>query len=531
MTCINGLEGDGVTMVGKLLVFILLTIVASIHIVGEKQTNNKFISLARNLFAVYASVWIVFMVYLWFNHVSFPLNLEAMELTVVQHLRRIMAGQQLYVEPSPDFVPLAYAPLYYYISVPFAWLFGANLFTMRLVAILGMLGAGAVIFLTIKKQTGSYWWAIMATGLFASAYLVMDTYLDNAHSDSWLLFTVLLGCYFIDKNRSRATNVLGLLFLVVSFWFKQHGALFAIGGTLYLTWRDGLKSSWIYWTLATLLGPVLYVLSPFFMFGPQFHYYTYTIPSHWSELSFSAVKRYVGYIAKGYLALAGTGVIASVYFIIKKLGRVSIWYFMLPFAMLSGFMGALDPGSNNNVFITMGAWFIISGVLGLYNLKNQYSSVNKWALHLVALAISFGLFFYNPLSVVVSPKSSDAYRDFVSYLNSLDGPVYAPWIGQLESDYTFTPSVHWVPMEDLVRGPGVDEYNHPTIRALLDSVIHPEGTAYILMNYPLENDPLLGFLLEDYRLDVDLGDRFALLGTLPKRFDLLYPRYLYKHVH
>lgn len=516
-------------MAERLLIFALLAAVAVMYITGERRGAKRLATLAYTLFAVYAMAWVLFMLYVWFNHINFPLNLEAMELLVVQHLDRIMTGQLLYAVPSSDFVSLAYAPLYYYFSVPFAWVFGANLFTMRLVAILGMLGAGLVVFTAVKKHTSSNWWALMATGLFASAYRVMDTYLDNAHSDSWLLFTVLLGCYLIDLNRSRTTNLLGVFTLILSFWFKQHGAIFAVGGVLYLTWRDGLKKAWIYWALAGLLGPALYALAPSILFGPWFHYYTLTVPSHWSGFTFSGIKRYIGYAVKNYLALAASGAFASLYFFIRKLKGVSIWYFMFPFAMLTALMGALDDGSNNNIFIPMGTWFIITGTLGLYYLVEKFAPARKWALHLLMLGASFALFFYNPLTVLVSPKASQAYRDLVQYLNSLDGAVYAPWIGPLESGYEFSPLVHWVPMEDLIRGPGVDTYNHPVTRSLLESVIDPEGSAYILTNYPLESDPLLSFLMDHYKLKEDLGSRFAPLSTLPKRFNLEYPRYLYEY--
>ena len=509
------------------LLLLGLTVLASVvYAVGLKRNNSMLTSLVANLFTVYALAWIGFSVFLWFNHINFPLNLEAMELTVVQHLQRIMAGQSLYIAPSPEFIPLAYAPLYYYFSVPFAWLFGANLFTLRLVAILGMLGAGAIIFLAIKKQTCSNWWAVIALGLFAAAYRVMDTYLDNAHSDSWLLFTVLLGCFLIASNRSRATDLFGVLFLIVSFWFKQHGAIFAIGGVLYLTWRDGFRNSWFHWALAGVLGPGLYLLMPLAL-GPQFHYYTFIVPSHWSELNFEAVRRYLAFIVKSYPFLAAAGGLALGYFVIKDRKNAGIWYFMLPFAMLTGFMGALDPGSNNNVFIPMGAWFIITGLLGLQKAIEQYPAVNRWALHVFAVGVSFALFLYNPVSVLVSPRANAAYQDMVEYLNTLDGPVYAPWVGQLQSGYEFSPSVHWVPMEDLVRGPG--EFNHPDVQQFLEPVIQPEGTAYILMNYPLENDPLLSPLLAEYRLEADLGERFSSLNTLPKRYNLEYPRYLYKY--
>ena len=513
-------------LIYQFLFFGLTALASVVYLVGQRRNNTVLTNRVMNLFAVYALAWVGFMVSLWFNHVNFPLNLEAMELTVLQHLQRIMAGQPVYVAPSPDFIPLAYAPLYYYFSVPFAWVFGASLFTMRLVAILGMLGVGVVIFLAVKKQTHSNWWALIAVGLFAAAYRVMDTYLDNAHSDSWLLFTVLLGSYLIGLNRSRTTDLLGVFFLILSFWFKQHGALFAIGGVLYLTWRDGLKNSWFHWAFAALLGPGLYLVMPPVL-GPQFHYYTFIVPSHWSELNFEAVRRYLAFIVKNYFFLAGAGGLASAYFLVKDRKAVSIWYFMLPFAMLTGFMGALDPGSNNNVFIPMGTWFIITGILGLHAALERYAPVNRWALHIFVVGSSFALFLFNPASVIVSPKAESAYQDLVLYLNTLDGPVYAPWVGQLQSGYQFSPSVHWVPMEDLVRGPG--EFSRPDVQQFLQQVTRPDGTAYILMNYPLENDPLLSPLLAEYRLEADLGDRFSPLSTLPKRYNLEYPRYLYKY--
>jgi hypothetical protein len=517
-------------MIEKLPVFFLALICVAIHITGIRRGDSRLASVALNLLLAYAVLWVMFTAYVWVNHINFPLNLEAMELTIVQHFQRAVAGQPIYVEPSSDFVPFAYAPLYYYFSVPFAWVFGANLFTLRLVAILGTLGAEMVIFFAVKKQTQSTWWGIVAVGLFAAAYRVMDTYLDNAHSDSWLLCCALLGSYLIGLNKSRTVNFVGVLILIVSFWFKQHGALFVIGGVLYLTWRDGIKDSIPYWVVAALLGPGLYLVAPALFFGPQFHYYTLTIPSGWSELNFDAIKRYAGFIIRNYLALAGVGVSAALLYLVKQKNKISIWHFMLPFAMLSGFMGALDPGSNNNVFIPMGTWFILAGVLGIFAFAGEYSFVNKWAMHLAVLGLSFALFFYKPASVLVSPQADETYQDLIGYLNSLDGPVYAPWLGQLENGYAFSPSVHWVPMEDLIRGAGVDTYNHPNTRMLLDSVIYPNGAAYILMNYPLENDPLLSFLLaEGYSLDSDLGERFSALTTLPKRYNLEYPRYLYKY--
>jgi hypothetical protein len=510
----------------------MLVFAAQLSIVyahGRKRGAPTLARFIQGFIAVYALAHILFMVFLWVNHIAFPLNLEAMELTVLQHLKRVIDGLPLYAEPSPEFVALAYNPLYYYLTIPFVWLFGVNLFTLRLVAILGMLGSGLVIFLAVRRNTSSNWWALMAVGLFAAAYRVMDTYLDNAHADSWLLFTVLLGCYLIDLKRSQITNLIGVLLMVSAFWFKQHGALFAIGAVLNLTWQEGWRKSWPYWVLAMALGPVLYLAAPAWLFGPGFHYFTGEVPRRWSVFGLGTFGRLADFTVKFFLVLATIGFFASASALLRSGRRVNIWYVMFPVAVLSGFMGALDPGGNNNVLIPMGTWFIITGVMGLKRLFDKFEMVERRGLYLLALGVSFALLVYNPLSVVVSPQAAAAYQDMVGYLESLNGPVYAPWIGQLQDSHQFYPSVHWVALIDMIRGPGKHTDNHTNTRKLLEPVLNPKGEAYILMNYPLEGDVLLDFLTMQYVLDTDLGERFAPLATLPRRYNLGWPRYLYRY--
>jgi 4-amino-4-deoxy-L-arabinose transferase-like glycosyltransferase len=496
---------------------------------SRKHGTAKWQRLMPTLLAGYALAHILLMIFLWTNHIAFPLNLEAMELTVLQHLKRIIEGLPLYPEPTSDFVALAYNPLYYYLCVPFALIFGTNLLAMRLVSILGVLGSALLIFLAVRRETKSNWWGLMATGLYAAAYQAMDTYLDNAHRDSWLMFSILLGCYLIDQNQSRMKDCIGVILTVIAFWFKQQGAIFAIGTVLYLTWRDGWRKSWLFWLLALVLGPGLYLVIPDWLFGSHFHYFTWQVPRQWTELKGEEIKNLLKHVLNFYFILAIPASIATG-LALRARHKASIWYFMFPVAVVSGILATVSPGSNNNVFIPMGTWFIITRVLGLKQLIDRYPELHRWGVHLFAIGLAFALFLYNPTSVIVSTQASVAYKDMVSYLNSLDGTVYAPWLGQLPNGYKFYPSVHWVPLEDIIRGPGVDERNHPTTRKFLESVLHPKGKAYILHNYPLKNDILLAFLKKKYVLDTDLKERFKPLQTLPKRYTLAYPRYLYRYV-
>jgi len=500
----------------------------------EKFQAIKLFKLLSFVLAGYALVSILFILFVWIDHAAFPLNLEAMELTRLEHLKRVMNGLPLYPAPSADFVPLAYNPLSYFLAVPFANIFGTNLFSMRLVSILGMFGMGAIIFLAVRKATNSNWWGLMAIGLFAASYRVTDTYLDNAHADSWLMFSILLGCYFIDKNCSRFHNLFGLILMVMAFWIKQPGAIFVAGAVAYLFWRDGWRKTWFSLFIAMIFGPIFYWAAPPWLFGSHFHYFTWDMPRHWipsqPDRLFALLLDGFKYFVKYYGILGITGIFTAGLALAKKPKKVNIWSFMLPIAILSAIQAAITPDSNRNVFIPLAVWFIITGVIGIQKLTQNYLQIQRWRLDLLAIVLSFAVLVYNPMSVLVSPQANLAYQDLINYLKSVDGSVYAPWIGQLQDGYKFYPAAHWVPIQDMARSK-IDpiQYNIPSTQNLLKSVVHPTGRAYILSTYPFEEEHFLGFLKDKYVLDTDLGDRFKALGTLPKRYNLKWPRYLYRY--
>jgi hypothetical protein len=510
----------------SLIVLGLTAVGGAAQLLGLRQKASGWARVLPALLGVYAGIQIGLLVFLAANHVAFPLNLEAMELTVLAHVRRVLAGLPVYVPATSDFTPLAYNPLYYFLAAPFTKIFGPSLFVLRAVSIAGMIGCGIVIFLAVRRQTASAWWGLVAVGVFSAAYRAMDTYLDNAHADSWLLFSALLGCYLISLNRSRLVNILGVLATVAAFWFKQPGAAIALGAVVYLTIRDG-RRAWPYWLIAFVLGPLLYFAAPTGLLGPLFHRYTWSIPRQWLSLNLAMAKRLIAYFGRSYPLLVAGSLALWLIELRKRQLRHNVWTFLLPFVLLTAISGAMDSESNNNVFIPLATWLILVGVIAFERLNRDIAWTREWGLMSAALGLTFALLAYNPGSVVVSPQSGQAYADLQVFLPSLNGPVYAPWLGPLQDGFQFQPTVHWVPMTDLVRGPGIDLASNPVIHTLLDPVIHPTGRAYILTNIPLNQDSALSFLGSAYVLDEDLGTRFMQLTALPKRYSLGWPRYLY----
>jgi hypothetical protein len=456
------------------------------------------------------------------------LNLEIMEGTVLQHVGRARDLVPIYPEPTPAYVPLSYNPLYYLLAVPFTWLLGPKLFCLRILTILATVGCTLLLYHTVRRQTDSTWWGLIAVGLFAASYHAMDHFFDVAHPDMWMLFSVLLGSHLIDTKRSRPWNLLAVTTLVAAFWFKQHGAWFAVAGVLSLTWHEGLRRSMGYWVTAALLGPGLYFLAGPSLFGSHFLYFTWEMPRGWMELNLGTLSVFFKYLVTSYPLLSLCAVGFGAWTVMKNRVQLDIWVFQFAAAVLCAFLGALDPGSSFNNYIPLGVCFILLGVRGLRVIQHRVPQVTTRRLAELAVIVSFGVLLYDPRLVVVPRDSHRDYADLIATLQELPGPVYAPSIGQFERDFVLFPTAHWVALDDMIRGPGKEVRNHPNTRRLLDPVIHPDGEAFILAFLPLESYPWMAFLDDYYVLKEDFGSSYRSLRVLQVRWFHGWPRYLYR---
>jgi hypothetical protein len=132
--------------------------------------------------------------------------------------------------------------------------------------------------------------------------------------------------------------------------------------------------------------------------------------------------------------------------------------------------------------------------------------------------------------VLIPARAWLDYDALVTQVRALGGNVYMPGVGQLPGDLRLPVPVHWVPLEDLVRGGRHHDSGDPLVRAILEEVERPRGDAFIIADRPLAEDDLLGFLAEHYELVEDMGDRYATLRALPGWYSgRTWPRYLYRH--
>ena len=130
-------------------VFVICTLLLIGFELVWNHSNRQPVLITKWIIGGWAALWVIAFALLMANHISFPLHLEVMEGTVLQHFQRAAYFEPIYPEPSPEFVPLAYNPLFYVIAIPFSWFLSVNLLTLRLVAILGTIGSFVLVYIVI----------------------------------------------------------------------------------------------------------------------------------------------------------------------------------------------------------------------------------------------------------------------------------------------------------------------------------------------------------------------------------------------
>jgi hypothetical protein len=186
------------------------------------------------------------------GRLTYPYDLEWMEGGMLQHALRLRQGQPLYAAPSVDFIPYLYTPLYPALLAAVGSVVGISYAVGRAISALALLTlavvAVAAVWTSPRPQRGAALaGAVLALGLFAAAYPIVDGWFDLVRADSLLLAMVTVPLALLPRwARSGASlggharvAAAGAL-LALAFFCKQTGVLYvALGGgvVLVLAWR------------------------------------------------------------------------------------------------------------------------------------------------------------------------------------------------------------------------------------------------------------------------------------------------------
>jgi hypothetical protein len=403
----------------------------------------------RALALAFGLAYVGVYLFLAVRRMSYPFELEWMEGGAVDHVRRILAGEPLYVAPSLDFVPYTYTPLYFYLSAVVSKLTGVGLFPLRLVSFLASIGSLALIAAIVRRRaggpTGGRTAPILAAALFAATFRASGAWFDIARVDSLFLVLILaavaiqlrcvpgggtVGAPAAGRGRSRISDpalragIASGVFLALAFFTKQAGLFIGIPiavGAIVLDQRMGIACVA---SAAVLIGGGILLLDR--ASGGWFTFYVFDLPRlhgivRRMLLDFWTLdlgrRLLVGCILAGYL-LAG-----------RVLGRRErIYYALLAVGMIGGtYAIRVREGSYDNIL--MPAYALIALLAGIAT--PLAARPTRAFLVYGAWVAQFALLIYNPIEQMPTTADARAGRALVARIAQVDGPVFIPCHGYL----------------------------------------------------------------------------------------------------
>lgn len=207
-----------------------------------------FVSVA--VAAVPAIVQLSWQARLFAGRATFPLDLEWMEGGVLLHAQRLAHGQGIYVEPSVDFIPFLYTPLYPAILAALSFVLPLGYLLGRIVSVVAFAFALATIVIASIGESEERRRKIVAgaaglcgAGAVAASFAFTGFFYDLVRADSLLLALQALALLLALRGRGPRSAALAGVAIALAFFTKQTATIVGVGlglGLLLVNFRRGL---------------------------------------------------------------------------------------------------------------------------------------------------------------------------------------------------------------------------------------------------------------------------------------------------
>src|SRR5262245_30152441 len=167
-----------------------------------------------------------------------------MEGGMLHHALRFQTGAGIYHEPSIEFIPYLYTPLYPALLAMLGEVFGLTYTLGRVLSVLSLLGIGVVAVISLCSPRSRHAallpavvGVVLALGLFAAAYPFMEGWYDLVRADALFLFLTTAGLVAAMHWADQGTGwrghgrvaAIGAIF-AFAFFTKQTGILYVLLG-------------------------------------------------------------------------------------------------------------------------------------------------------------------------------------------------------------------------------------------------------------------------------------------------------------
>jgi hypothetical protein len=414
------------------------------------------------------------------SRIGYPYELEWMEGGSLQNVQRVVGGESIYVEPSIDFVPFLYTPLYYYLAAPLLWLLGNGFIALRLLSLLATLATLLLIHRVIRGEGGSHRSGLIAAGIYAACFELGGAWLDIGRVDSLMVALLLAGLLLLRHATTSRQAILAGAILALGFFTKQT-VLVAVAPVL--AWQLLSRRRLGLACLGSFAG--LLVISTLLMnqlSSGWYSYYVFELPrqhaiAHEYLLGFWWLDLLRPLPIMVLMTAAGVGLLWRDTDHEERNYRSGFFLALLGGCLAASWFSRLHSGGYDNVLLP--AYLAVALLGGICIAIAERDSCSwRWTVPAGA-CLQLAMLIYLPAKHVPSQQDRQDGDQIVQRLRDAEGEVLVPYHGYLAVMAGKRGSAHQMAVDDVRRG--TDPARWEKLKAQFVTAISEQRYSLILM--------------------------------------------------
>jgi hypothetical protein len=385
--------------------------------------DRYLISLLRALIAVALAYGVFQVIYSSYAIVMYPFQMDLIEGPMMDGVVRIHEGLPIYVEPSLEYTPLMYTPLYYYVTAAVSYITGLTLVAGKFVSLLSTLVLCVVIYLWFRKESYSKSIAVMGVALFLAYFEIVNRWYALARLDMLFVALMMWGLFVYFYCKSHAFAAVSGLLLALAFFTKQQTLIIVLP-----VLAAGLIIKKPYrWTAATIFVALVVAGCAYYehISDGWFSFMVFEIPATMTKKLYFT-WRFIRVDILGYMTVCTFFTLFWFYEELQKDWRkYLLWAAMVAGAFVAAWWSRIHPGGAENVNIPFYTILTFTTVFGMQKLieKQSLPLVFIYALFLMQLG---KFIMYYPLYAVPDQNQLKAAQNIQNTIAGFEGDVFTP---------------------------------------------------------------------------------------------------------